>query len=208
MRIGVRRMAPIAVADVIDGVAFGALATAVMGHVAPIVMSLTAFSGSAQYAMLAVLRGNGTLAAALLAAAALNARYLAISAAVTAQVPGSRWRRAACCVLLTDANWAVAADGSPTRLIAAAVTELLAWTLGTALGVAGGAALGDPLRLGLDAAFPALFAWLLREQLADRPAVMAALLGATIALALTPLLPPGLPVLVAGVACAAWGAAR
>jgi predicted branched-subunit amino acid permease len=201
-------MAPIAVADVIDGVAFGALAAAAMGHVAPIVMSLTAFSGSAQYAMLAVLRGNGTLAAALLAAAALNARYLAISAAVAERVPGSRWRRAACCVLLTDANWAVAADGTPTRLIAAALTELAAWTTGTAIGVAFGTALGDPTRLGLDAAFPALFAWLLRDRLADRPAVLAALIGAAIALALTPLLPPGLPVLIAGLACATWGALR
>lgn len=198
-------MAPIAVADVVDGVAFGALAVAAMGHVAPVVMSLTAFSGSAQYAMLAVLRGHGTLAAALLAAAALNARYLAISAVVAARVPGSRWRRAACCVLLTDANWAVADDGPPARLAGAALTELAAWSLGTMIGVACGGALGDPARLGLDAAFPALFAWLLRDQLRDRPGVLAALGGATIALALTPLLPPGLPVLLAGIACAAWG---
>jgi predicted branched-subunit amino acid permease len=201
-------MAPIALADIVDGVAFGALAAAAMGHVAPIVMSLTAFSGSAQYAMLAVLGGNGTLAAALLAAAALNARYLAISAVVAERVPGSRWRRAACCVFLTDANWAVASDGGPARLIGAALTELAAWTAGTAIGVACGSALGDPRRLGLDAAFPALFAWLLRDQLTDRPAVLAALGGATIALALVPLLPPGLPVLVAGLACAAWGASR
>jgi len=199
-------MAPVAVADVVDGLAFGALAVAVMGHVAPVVMSLTAFSGSAQYAMLAVLRGDGSIAAALLAAAALNARYLAFSAVVAARVPGSRWRRAACCALLTDASWAVAADGTPARLIGAALCELAAWTGGTALGVAFGTALGDPLRLGLDAAFPALFAWLLRDQLADRPAVLAALAGATIALALTPLLPAGLPVLLAGLACAAWGA--
>lgn len=199
-------MAPIAVADVVDGLAFGALAVAVMGHVAPIVMSLTAFSGSAQYAMLAVVRGNGTLAAALLAAAALNARYLAISAAVAAWVPGSRWRRAGCCLLLTDANWAVAADGTPARLLGAALTELVAWTGGTALGVVFGTALGNPLHLGLDAAFPALFAWLLRDQLADRPAVLAALAGAAIALALTPVLPAGLPVLAAGLACGAWGA--
>jgi hypothetical protein len=38
--------------------------------------------------------------------------------------------------------------------------------------------------------------------------VMAALVGATIALALTPLLPAGLPVLIAGLTCAAWGARR
>src|SRR5919204_366295 len=65
---GVRRMLPIAVAGLPEGVAFGALATSVIGHVAPVAMSLTAFSGSAQYATVSVLRGGGTLAAALLAA--------------------------------------------------------------------------------------------------------------------------------------------
>lgn len=200
-------MAPLAVADVVDGVAFGALAVAVMGHVAPIAMSLTAFSGSAQYAMVAVLRGHGTLVAALLAAIALNARYLAVSAAVAAQVPGSRWRRVGCCLLLTDANW-VLAGRTPSCLIGAALAELAAWTTGTAIGVTFGTALGDPRRFGLDAAFPALFAWLLREQLVDRPAVAAALLGATVGLGLTPVLPAGLPVLAAGLVCAGWGARR
>src|SRR5919198_72330 len=56
---GVRRMLPIAVAGLPEGVAFGALATSVMGHVAPVAMSLTAFSGSAQYATVSVLRGGG-----------------------------------------------------------------------------------------------------------------------------------------------------
>jgi predicted branched-subunit amino acid permease len=44
---GVRRMLPIAVAGLPEGVAFGVLAASVMGHVAPVAMSLTAFSGSA-----------------------------------------------------------------------------------------------------------------------------------------------------------------
>ena len=59
-------MAPLAAAGVLDGAAFGALAAPVMGHVAPVVMSLTAFSGSAQFATVAVLRDDGTLLAALL----------------------------------------------------------------------------------------------------------------------------------------------
>src|ERR1017187_778043 len=85
---GVRAMAPLAVGDVLDGVAFGALATAVLGKLAPVVFSATAFSGSAQYATVSVLRAHGTPAAALLAAAALNIRYLAMSASVTATLGG------------------------------------------------------------------------------------------------------------------------
>ena len=196
---GVRRMLPIAVAGLPEGVAFGALATSVIGHVAPVAMSLTAFSGSAQYATVSVLRGGGTLAAALLAAAALNVRYLAMSASV----PGSsRRQRAGACLLLTDASWGVA-QGSRARLIGAGATDLASWLSGTVIGVLGGSLLGDPARLGLDAAFPALFVWLLR----DRFGVLA-LLGAVVALVLTPFLAPGLPILAAGLAAGVIGVRR
>ena len=192
-------MLPIAVAGVPDGVAFGALAVAVMGHVAPVVMSATAFSGSAQFATVAVLREDGSLGAALLSAFALNARYLAMSAGV----PGpSRWARARACLLLTDAAWAVA-GGSRSRLVGAGATDLASWTFGTVVGVVAGGALADPQALGLDAAFPALFLWLLRDQLGWQAA-----LGAALALALTPLLAPGLPILVAGLLAGAITVAR
>lgn len=192
-------MAPIAFTGLFDGAAFGALAAAVMGSVAPIAMSLTAFSGSAQFATVAVLRDNGTLAAALLSAAALNSRYLAMSAAV----PGpTRWARARACLFLTDAAWAVS-EGSRERLIGAGSLDLLGWTLGTTAGVLFGSSLADPQALGLDAAFPALFLWLLRDHLGPM-----ALLGAAIALALTPLLPAGLPILIAGLVAGTIGARR
>jgi branched chain amino acid efflux pump len=196
---GVRRMLPVSMAGVPEGVAFGALAAGVIGQAAPVVMSVTAFSGGAQYAAVSVLRDGGTLAAALLAAAALNGRYLAMSASV----PGrSRWHRAAACLLLTDAAWGVA-DGSRGRLLGAGATDLVFWTLATLVGVFAGKILGDPATLGLDAAFPALFVWLLRDHLGAL-----ALLGGAIALVLTPLLPPGLPILVAGLVAGAVGAAR
>ena len=196
---GVRRMLPIAVAGLPEGVAFGALAASVMGDVAPVAMSLTAFSGSAQYATVSVLSDGGTLAAALLAAAALNVRYLAMSASV----PGSsRRQRAAACLLLTDAAWGVA-EGSRSRLIGAGATDLTSWSSGTVIGVLGGSLLGDPSRLGLDAAFPALFVWLLRDHLG-----VLALLGAVVALVLTPLLAPGLPILAAGLAAGVIGVRR
>ncbi len=192
-------MAPIAATGLLDAIAFGALAAGVMGHVAPVVMSVTAFSGSAQFAMVGVLREDGTIAAALLSAAALNARYLALSAAVTG---GSRAGRAASCLLLTDAAWAVA-EGSRSRLVGAGATDLVAWVFGTFVGVMAGSALADPHALGLDAAFPALFLWLLREHIG-----WSAALGAGAALALTPVLPPGLPVVAAGLLAAGAGARR
>lgn len=101
-----------------------------------------------------------------MAAAALNVRYLALAAAVTASTTGSRWRRAARCLTLTDASWAVTsahpASNRGSVLVGAGLLELIAWTAGTALGVLLGHLVGNTGRLGLDAAFPALFLWLLR----------------------------------------------
>ena len=75
------------------GIAFGILAsTAGMGSVAPIVMSATTFAGSAQFAAASVLGDGGSIAAAVVAAVLLNARYLAISIAVSSarsRAPGS-----------------------------------------------------------------------------------------------------------------------
>jgi predicted branched-subunit amino acid permease len=211
-RRGVRLMLPIAVSDLLEGVAFGALAVTVLGHVAPVAMSLTAFSGSAQFATVAVLRSDGTLMAALLAAASLNVRYLAMSASVATRISGSRRRKAATCLLLTDAAWAVVTAGeeeaSGARLAGAGATELAAWSGGTLIGVLAGGVVGDHEAIGLDAAFPAFFAWLLLDRLRDRAAAVAALAGGALALALSPLLSPGLPILAAGLAAAAWGARR
>lgn len=89
------------------------------------------------------------------------------------------------------------------RLPGAGATDLAAWTLSTVIGVLLGGVLGEPAALGLDAAYPALFVWLLRDHLGPM-----ALLGGALALALTPLLAPGLPVVVAGLAAGAIGAAR
>ena len=71
------------------GIAFGILAsTAGMGSVAPIVMSATTFAGSAQFAAASVLDDGGSIAAAVIAAVLLNARYLAISIAVSPAFEG------------------------------------------------------------------------------------------------------------------------
>ena len=156
-------MAP---ASVSFGIAYGILASAVgMGSLAPIVMSATTFAGSAQFAAASVLDDGGSIAAAVVAAVLLNARYLAISVAIAGAFEGSRLRRLVESQLIVDESWAVAqrSGGRIDRRILVAAGLLLypCWVGATALGVFGGGLLGNPERLGLDAAFPALFLALL-----------------------------------------------
>ena len=79
---GARDVAPIALAAAVIGMSFGILARdAGMGVVAPIVMSLTTFAGSAQMAAVTVMDDGGAIAAAVAAAILLNLRYVAAASA-------------------------------------------------------------------------------------------------------------------------------
>jgi 4-azaleucine resistance transporter AzlC len=205
---GVRAVLPIAVTVPLFGVSFGVLARAAdMGVVAPIIMSATTFAGGAQFAVVSILEEGGSLAAAIVAALLLNARYAAIGISVAPIFRGSRLRRLLESQLIVDESWALSArpDGTFDRrvLLGAGLTLYVTWVLGTALGVLGGGFLGDPERLGLDAAFPALFLALLAGQLGSRRAVAAALAGGGIALVLLPFTPPGVPIIAAVLGCLA-----
>ena len=198
---GARAAAPLAVAVVAFGASFGMLARdAGMGVVAPILMSLTTFAGSAQFAVASVLESGGAVAAAIVAAVLLNLRYLAIGVSVAPALRGSAPRRVVEAQLAIDESWAVAQrDGriDRGRLLGAGSVLMASWFTGTVAGTLGGSALGDPADYGLDAMFPALFLALLVGQLDGRRARVAALAGAGIALALTPVVPPGLPIVAA-----------
>jgi 4-azaleucine resistance transporter AzlC len=205
-RHGVRSVVPLAIAVFAFGIAFGVLARGIgMGTVAPIVMSLTTFAGSAQFATATVLGAGGSAATAILAAALLNARYGPIGVTVAPFMRGSRLSRLLHAQLIVDESWAIAAEGhgrwNPRVLLGAGTGIYVAWVGGTILGVASGDLIGDPDRLGLDAAFPALFLALLAPQLRGRATVAAATVGAAIALALTPFTAPGVPIVAATAAC-------
>jgi 4-azaleucine resistance transporter AzlC len=198
---GARAAAPIALAVVAFGASFGILARdAGMGVAAPIVMSLTTFAGSAQFAVASVLEDGGALVAAIAAAVLLNLRYLAIGISVATGLRGSAGRRVAEAQLGVDESWAIAQREGRVdrdRLIGAGLVLMAAWCGGTVAGAVAGSALGDPADYGLDAMFPALFLALLVGQLDGRRARIAALAGGLIALVLTPLLPPGVPIVAA-----------
>src|SRR5215208_5717438 len=106
---GMRAVAPIAIAVFAFGASFGILARdAGMGVAAPIVMSVTTFAGSAQFAVASVLESGGAVAAAIAAATLLNLRYLAIGVSVAPSLRGGTLRRLAEAQLSVDESWAFA----------------------------------------------------------------------------------------------------
>jgi len=205
-RDGARAIAPIAVAAVTFGVSFGVLAaSAGIDALAATVMSATTFAGSAQFAVASILGASGGIAAAVLAATLLNARYAPISVSVAPLFKGGLLRRLLESQLIVDESWAVSrrADGrfDHKLLVGAGLVLYVSWVGGTAVGALGGEALGDPADLGLDAAFPALFLALLVPQVRTRRALAAALLGGAVALLLLPFTPAGVPIIAAAAAC-------
>jgi predicted branched-subunit amino acid permease len=183
-RDGARLIAPIAFAAAAFGASFGILApTADFDGVAAVVMSATTFAGSAQFAVVSTLDAGGTVAAAIVAAVLLNARYAPISVSVAPVFRGSLWRRLLESQLIVDESWVVS------------------WGGATTVGALVGEAIADPASLGLDAAFPALFLALLVPQVRSRRAFAAALLAAGVALVLIPFAPAGIPIIAASAAC-------
>ena len=203
---GARASVPFTLATLVLGVSFGVLARSLgWGILAPIVFSVIAFSGSAQFAVAAVLGAGGGALAAILAAVLLNARFGPMGVAVAPYLKGGPLRRALEGQAVVDASWALASRGGGRFerefMIGATIPQGVAWIAGTAIGALGGNFIGNPERLGLDVIFPAFFLVLLAEELrGGRRAVAVALIAGALALILVPFTPPGVPVIAA---CAA-----
>ena len=203
---GARAAVPFALATLVLGVSFGVLVRSLgWGAVAAVGSSVLICSGSAQFAVAAVLGSGGGPFAAIVAAVLLNARFGPMGVAVAPYLKGGPLRRALEGQTVVDASWALASRGGGRFdrefMIGATVPQVVAWIGGTAAGVFGGDFVGDPERLGLDAIFPAFFLVLLIEELrGGGSAITVALIAAVLALLLVPFAPPGVPVIAA---CAA-----
>src|ERR687886_279839 len=167
---GARAGLPFALATFVLGVSFGVLARSLgWGIVAPIVFSLITFSGSAQFAVAAVLGAGGGAVAAIVAAVLLNSRFLPMGIAVAPFLKGGPLRRALEGQAVIDASWALANRGGGRFdrefMIGASAPQVVAWIAGTAIGVVASGVVGDVKGLGLDAIFPAFFMALLAEEL-------------------------------------------
>jgi 4-azaleucine resistance transporter AzlC len=168
---------------------FGAEAAARgWGFGLPVLFSMFAFSGSAQFTLLTTLAG-GSAVAAITSAVLINARYLVMSVALNNSLRGGRLSRAIQAQALCDASFVVAHRNNGgydiVRLIGASIPQWLLWTTGTAVGALTAPSPDLMHRLGLDVAFPAFFLILALDELRrSSRALVAALLGAAIAAAL------------------------
>ena len=205
IRDGVRAALPLAPSPVLFGLSYGVLADATgFGAAAAVVMSATTFAGAAQFAAASVLDAGGTIAAAVLAAIFLNARYVAISVTVAPIFPGGKLRRLVESQSIVDESWALAGRRGRFEwpiLIGSGLVFYALWVGSTAAGTVLGGVLEDPNALGLDAAFAALFLALAVPYLRDPRARQAAVLAGLITLVLLPVAPAGVPIIAASAAC-------
>lgn len=205
IRDGMRAAFPLAPSPILFGLSYGVLADATgFGAMAAVVMSATTFAGAAQFASLSVLDDGGTIAAAVLAAIFLNARYVAISLTVASIFPGGKLRRLVESQAIVDESWALSGRRGRFEwpiLVGSGLVFYVLWVGSTAVGTVVGGVLEDPNKLGLDAAFAALFLALAVPYLREPRARQAAALAGLIALVLIPFTPAGVPIIAASAAC-------
>jgi predicted branched-subunit amino acid permease len=184
------------------GFAFGAASVAAgLSVLQTCLLSLFAFTGGSQFAVVGVVSGGGTMLAALSSALLLGSRnaLYAMRLAPLLRVAGPRRLVAALGTIDESTAMAVAQhdrDIARTAFWWTFGSVFVMWNLATLLGAAGASALGDPDTFGLDAVVPTAFLALLAPRLRDgKVERRVALGGAVIAFVLIPITPPGVPVL-------------
>jgi len=202
-----RDAAGIAAAVGAYGLSFGAAAaTAGLSVAQAGALSLLVFTGASQFALVGVLGAGGSGAAAVAGALLLGTRNTLYAVRLADLLRLRGLRRLLAAQLTIDESTAMA-TAAPAGLSGLAFwvtgsTVFVLWNLATLLG-AMGAGVVDVRALGLDAAVGAAFLALLVPQLRDRTGLRVALAGAGLAAVAVPLAPPGVPVLVAGLAAIA-----
>ncbi|MET8334678.1 AzlC family ABC transporter permease [Streptosporangium canum] len=195
----------------LSGVAFGAAAvTAGLSAAQACVLSLFAFTGASQFAMVGVVAGGGSLAAGTAGALLLGVRNGLYGLRMSDLLAVRGWRRLPTAHGVIDETTAVALAqpderSGRTGFFVTFVSIYLTWNVTTLLGAVGTSRVADPAVFGLDAVGPATFLAILWPRLTGsgpetRTLRLIAGGGAAIALATTPFTPPGVPVLIAAVA--------
>lgn len=186
------------------GLSFGAAATtAGLSVLQACALSLLVFTGASQFALVGVLGAGGGVASAVAGAVLLGTRNLLYAVRLADLLRLSGLRRVLAAQLTIDESTAMA-TAAPRPLSGLAFwatggAVYLLWNAATLLGAIG-AGVVDTRALGLDAAVGAAFLGLLAAQVRDRGAVGVGLGGAVVAVLAVPFTPPGVPVLLAGLA--------
>src|SRR3954452_19263301 len=140
---GARAGMPFGIASGLLALSFGVVAQgAGLSAGAAIAMSAIVFAGSAQFTAIAIIGQGGTVAAAVLAAALVNSRFLPMGVAFGPSLPGSALRRAAQGQSIVDSSWGIASRGDGTfdrwLLFGSTAVQYIGWVGGTIAGALGG----------------------------------------------------------------------
>jgi predicted branched-subunit amino acid permease len=186
------------------GLSFGAAATtAGLSVLQACALSLLVFTGASQFALVGVLGAGGGALPAVAGALLLGTRNTLYAVRLADLLRLRGVRRLAAAQLTIDESTAMSTAAPPglhgLAFWATGLSVFVLWNLATLLGALG-AEVVDVRALGLDAAVGAAFLGLLALQLRDRTGVRVAAGGAAVAALAVPLLPPGVPVLLAGLA--------
>ncbi|MEX0757768.1 MAG: AzlC family ABC transporter permease [Acidimicrobiia bacterium] len=203
----VARALSVALAASPFAVAFGAIASASGLTLAETIgFSTFVFTGSAQFAAVAILADGGAIGAAVSTGLLLNLRSLAFGILLVPDLRGPVWWRALVSQLVIDESTAIATVENDTAsrrwgFLVGGVAVFVLWNLSTIVGAVLVPTGGDTIqRYGLDATIPAAFLGLLWPRLADSTQRRVAFAGAAIAIAVTPFTPPGIAIVIAIVA--------
>jgi predicted branched-subunit amino acid permease len=185
------------------GISFGAIGVAAgLSVLQTCALSLLAFTGASQFALVGVLAAGGAPLSGAATALLLGTRNTLYGLRLAPLLGWRGWRRAGAAQLVIDESTAMSVmrgSGPAARVgfLSTGLAVFVLWNLATLVGAAAGQALGDPRAYGLDAAVGAAFLALLWPRLRDRRNQLTAVLGAALALTLVPLTPAGMPVLAA-----------
>jgi predicted branched-subunit amino acid permease len=197
------------------GIAFGAASVASgLSVLQTVLLSLLAFTGGTQLAVVGVIGAGGSIAAALSNGLLLGTRNTLYAMRLAPLLRPGRGLRFVAALATIDETTAMAVAQPRPALARVAFWwtfggVYLFWNLSTVLGAVGAKALGDPTRFGLDAVVPAAFLALLAPRLrAGRIEGRVAIVAALIAFVLIPFTPPGIPVLASCAALLLGGLVR
>ncbi|MFB9674338.1 AzlC family ABC transporter permease [Streptosporangium vulgare] len=193
------------------GVAFGAAAvTAGLSVAQACVLSLFAFTGASQFALVGVVAGGGNLVAGTAGAMLLGARNSLYGLRMAGVLDIRGWRRPLAAQGVIDETTAVTLaqpdeESARTAFLVTFASLYLTWNATTLAGALGTSWVADPAVFGLDTVGPATFLAILWPRLTGSGAEARSLrliagCGAAVALAATPFTPPGVPVLLASAA--------
>ena len=196
------------------GLGFGAVSVAAGLSVAQTcALSLLAFTGASQFALIGVLAAGGAPFSGALSALLLGTRNTLYGLRMAPLLRFTGVRRVLAAQVLIDESTAMGVTRGSTAaarvgFLTTGISIFVLWNLATLAGAVAGVAVGDPRTYGLDAAVGAAFLALLWPRLRGRRNPLVAAAAAAVALATVPLVPAGVPVLAAAAVAVIAGLLR